>query len=107
MFPEPIRGKESVVEVNKRLLEAFPDLVLRVLDIASNGEVVALQYILAGTFQRALQTPQGSVAPTGHRFEVRTAEFDRVNSEGLICEAYVYFYDLSGLHQVLGPGRRQ
>lgn len=102
LFPEPIRGKEGVINLNEHLLKAFPDLELRVLDIVAKGDLVALQYVLSGTFKGPLPTPQGAIPPTGRRIEVRTAEFDRVNSQGLISEAYVYFYDLAGFRQQLG-----
>lgn len=57
LFPEPIRGKEAVTKVNEHLFKTFPDLQLKVLDIASNGEVV-LQYVLSGTFKGPLYTPR-------------------------------------------------
>jgi steroid delta-isomerase-like uncharacterized protein len=102
LFPKPIEGKEAVIDANEHILQAFPDFQLRVLDIVSNGDVVALQYVLTGTFTKALLTPAGAIPPTGRRFEIRTAEFDRINSNGLISEAYVYYYDLARFRQQLG-----
>jgi hypothetical protein len=58
--------------------------------------------VLIGTFTNALQTPSGAIPPTGRRIEIRTAEFDRINSNGLISEAYVYYYDPAGFRRHLG-----
>ena len=41
LFPKPIDGKEAIIEANVHILQAFPDFQPRVLDIVSNGDVVA------------------------------------------------------------------
>jgi predicted ester cyclase len=103
--PQPIKGREAMRKAeeqgNKPYFDAFPDVQRKILSMMTKGDMVAVELMYTGTFKRPLETPKGTIAPTGRRCELRYAEFYRVTSEGLIAEAHVYI-DTAGFFQQLG-----
>src|SRR3990172_5522931 len=59
------------------------------------SEAVEFAYERISPRKRPKHVPDGQLEKT-------STEFDRINSKGLISEAYVYFYHLAGLRQQLG-----
>jgi len=52
--------------------------------------MVAIEGTLVGTFKGPLQTPQGAIPPAGRRFELKFAEIDSINTDGLATEVSYY-----------------
>jgi len=101
LLPEPMKGREACRKYYESLFKTFPDLAARNLSIMTKGDMVAVEATLVGTFKGPLQTPQGTVPPTGKHIELKYAEFGRVNSKGLAAEARLY-YDTADLFKQLG-----
>ena len=102
LFPEPVRGRETLRKAIEGLFEAFPDLHMEILSLAVNGDVMASENRLTGTFKMPMKLPRGIVPPTGKSIEVRYATFSRLDSKGLGVEQRYYYYDLPGFAKQLG-----
>ena len=103
---QPIKGREAMrraeVQGNEPYFEAFSDVQRKILNLMTKRDMVAVELMYTGTFERPLETPERTIPPTGSRCELRYAEFYRVNSDGLIAEAHVYL-DTPGFFRQLGP----
>lgn len=97
----PVTGSEVSRKLNEALLKACPDIEFRILNLATQGDLVAVEVNGGATFKDPLDFPQGTIPPTGRRFEYSYAAFYRINRKGLIVEVHNY-YDASGLRQQLG-----
>ncbi len=53
----------------------FPDVHRDLKSITVNGDVVSLELSIQGTFEGPLQTPAGTVKPTGAKIDAPTADF--------------------------------
>jgi len=99
---EPIKGKATFLSISERFSKAFPDMKYKILGIVAKGGVVAIEGIATATFKGPLETPTGTVPPTGGHIEFTYADFYRVNSRGMIAEYHTY-YDTAGLNRQLRP----
>ena len=102
--PEP-KGKETFLSIGERFSKAFPDMKYKILGIMAKGGVVAIEGIATATFKGPLETPAGTVPPTGGHIEFGYADFYRVNSRGMIAEYHTY-YDTAGFNRQLRPPSR-
>jgi len=101
LFPEVVKGREVVRERNEAFQKACPDLELRMLSIAIQGDVMAIEVALAGTFIGPLELSDRTIPPTGRHFEQRSGVFCRFNSTGLCVEVHNY-HNPDALLQQLG-----
>ena len=53
----------------------FPDVHRELKQITVNGDVVAIELSIQGTFRGPFQTPAGAVKPTGAKIDFPTADF--------------------------------
>lgn len=90
----------TLLEDSKAITQAFPDLRIEVENLVEQGNVVMVEGIGRGTHQGMLQTPKGSIQPTGRRAEVRFVDVYQV-SDGRI-RAGRFYVDALGLFRQLG-----
>jgi steroid delta-isomerase-like uncharacterized protein len=100
-FNGQIKGRDTFVKYAGNLYKACPDTQDKTLNIIAKGDVVAAEFLTSGTFTAPLESPRGTIPPTGRHFEIRSAIFYRVNSKGLIEERRQYG-DTATLQQQLG-----
>lgn len=98
---DPFVGKETAHHCREGFLNSFPDWEDRITEVAPRGEIVALELFGCGTHEGPLKTPQGTLPATHRRMEVKSAAFFRVNKEGLITEARIY-WDMASAFSQLG-----
>jgi steroid delta-isomerase-like uncharacterized protein len=100
-FNGQIKGRDAFVKYAGNLYKACPNTQDKTLNIIAKGDIVAAEFLTSGTFTAPLESPRGTIPPTGRHFEVRSAIFYRVNSKGLIEERRQYG-DTAKLFQQLG-----
>jgi steroid delta-isomerase-like uncharacterized protein len=96
--PEPpVRGRDAIRERVAGLIEAFPDLRLRQLDLVVGEDANADRWEFTGTHTGEFL----GMAGTGRRVTVEGATFSRFDGAGLVVED-VNFWDVPGLLAQLG-----
>lgn len=68
-------GKDGFMGFMKGFKSAFPDMTIRHKNLLVQENKVAVEFTGNGTHTGALQTPTGSVAPTGKTVELTVSEF--------------------------------
>jgi steroid delta-isomerase-like uncharacterized protein len=95
-----IRGKEAYKQFVLGTRAAFPDWKETVQNAIASGDLVATQETITGTMTGSMQGPQGTLPPTGKRFETPVALFVRI-AKGKIVEIWCY-YDSAGILEAMG-----
>jgi steroid delta-isomerase-like uncharacterized protein len=93
-FPEPARGKEVVREGFRYWFSAFPDVVVRVVNIFIDPPQLAVEWVFDATHQGEYL----GVEPSGKRVRVLTAAHFRIEG-GLVTRDFSLF-DATGLRQL-------
>ena len=94
--PEPMRGREGVIEQVNTYRSAFSDLKLTVHDQIAEGDRVVTRWRGTGTHTGDLM----GITGTGKQTTVEGVTIDRIKN-GKIVESYDY-WDALGLLQQLG-----
>jgi steroid delta-isomerase-like uncharacterized protein len=103
-YPEPLRGEQAIRKDFEDFFRAFPDLKFEILsELEKSATEGAAEFRFTGTHKGPLAGPQGEIAPTNKRIEMRGASFYRVGSDGKITEERRY-YDLATILGQLGIG---
>ncbi|MFK0021496.1 nuclear transport factor 2 family protein [Streptomyces sp. NPDC090798] len=68
------RGK-ALGDVLPYMANLFPDVHRDLKRITVNGDVVSIELSIQGTFEGPLQSPAGTVKPTGAKVDAPTADF--------------------------------
>lgn len=92
-------GRASILEYWETFFRAFPDLDPADVTTAEAGELVFNEWMVAGTHTGPLETPEGTIEPTGKRVELRGADVIEVR-DGLIRSHRVYFDQMALLGQL-------
>jgi ketosteroid isomerase-like protein len=71
---ETYRG-EQLGEIVLRVAKVFPDIHRELHRVNVLGDAVAVELSIRGTFLGALETPAGTVQPTGAKVDTPTADF--------------------------------
>ena len=100
---EVSRGREAIQASYAALLRAFPDACPDFWNIMTCGDTFIYEGIQRPTHSGPLATPEGEIAPTGRKIELKFAFFAKMNAEGLIQEDRSY-YDTAQMMQQLGLG---
>jgi len=66
---------QSLGEVVIGMADVFPDVHRDLKSITVNGDEISLELSIQGTFEGPLQTPAGTLKPTGARIDAPTADF--------------------------------
>jgi hypothetical protein len=53
----------------------LPDVHRELYRVMTLGDVVAVELAIQGTFEGALETPDGAIQPTGAKIDIPTADF--------------------------------
>ncbi|MFD4626445.1 nuclear transport factor 2 family protein [Streptomyces sp. NPDC058475] len=79
VFNDEVAGKtyqgKALGDVLPYMANLFPDVHRDLKRITVNGDVVSIELSIQGTFEGPLQTPAGTVEPTGAKVDVPTADF--------------------------------
>jgi steroid delta-isomerase-like uncharacterized protein len=94
--PEPLRGREGVVEQMTTYRSAFSDLKITIHEQIAEGDRVVTRWRGTGTHTGDLM----GMTPTGKQTTVEGVTIDRIK-DGKIVESYDY-WDTLGLLQQLG-----
>jgi steroid delta-isomerase-like uncharacterized protein len=101
-FPEPSKGREAIMNVEKTVLRAFPDMRWRQLRPAIDvGDRVAVELAVKAVNEGPLAMPGGEVPATGRAISFETGVFWLIGRDGLIREERSYF-DATGVAAQLG-----
>lgn len=93
-------GPEESLEVWRGWAAAFPDSKGEIHNTFHSGDTVVVELTWRGTHTGPLQTPRGTISPTGKRIELRACQINTV-AKGKIQSTRHYF-DLGSLLQQLG-----
>jgi predicted ester cyclase len=101
---EPSLGRATDIAIWREYDEAFkracPDAELIVRSVMQEGDRLAVEGSLRGSFKAPYRTPLRELQPTGSSFEVEYAEF-LVFHDGKVVEHRIY-YDLADFGRQLG-----
>lgn len=79
VFNDVVAGQsyqgEALGGVPTYMANLFPDVHRELKRITVNGDVVSIELSIQGTFEGPLQSPAGTVKPTGAKVDVPTADF--------------------------------
>jgi steroid delta-isomerase-like uncharacterized protein len=95
--PEPVYGRQAIRDRVADLIQAFPDLQLRQLDLVVGEDANADRWEFTGTHRGDFL----GMAPTGRSIRVEGATFSRFDENGLVVED-VNFWDVPALLGQLG-----
>jgi steroid delta-isomerase-like uncharacterized protein len=96
-----LTGADETLEVWKAWAQAFPDSKgsFQATHVADDG-AVTLEVTWTGTHQGPLQTPQGPIAPTGRRIEIRACAVVEIAGERARTQRH--YFDMATLLQQIG-----
>ncbi len=79
VFNDEVAGKtyqgKALGDVLTTMAAIFPDVHRDLKSITVNGDEISLELSIQGTFEGPLQTPAGTLKPTGARIDAPTADF--------------------------------
>jgi steroid delta-isomerase-like uncharacterized protein len=94
--PEPVRGREALLEHVRESRASFPDLAIRTEDLVAEGDTVMWEWRMTGTNEGELQ----GLPPTGNEVDI-TGMSKLVVVDGRLEEEYMY-YNVAELFSQLG-----
>ena len=101
-YPEPTRGRAGVEKDTADFIRAFPDARMEIVGTPlAEGATVAAQFVVVGTHDGPLATPEGDIAPTGRPVRLEGSVFTTVDEHGQAIDERRY-YDVAGLLRQLG-----
>lgn len=100
-YPEPLKGRDSVVQDFKNFITAFPDLSMKVVSATGENGVLAMEVLMTGTNDGPLDSPSGPIPATHKKISFPMAVVSRFDSDGLIYSENRY-YDVFGIMHGLG-----
>jgi predicted ester cyclase len=79
VFNDEVAGQayqgKALGDVLPYMANLFPDVHRDLKRITVNGDVISIELSIQGTFEGPLQSPAGTVKPTGAKVDVPTADF--------------------------------
>jgi steroid delta-isomerase-like uncharacterized protein len=90
------KGSEALKQYIATFRTAFPDLHITIADMVAEGDMVAIQYVMRGTFKGEMS----GIDPTGKQMELPHAGFARFK-DGKQVEVWPYLDSLT-LYKQLG-----
>ncbi|MBI4337827.1 MAG: ester cyclase [Chloroflexi bacterium] len=100
LYPQPLRGRESIKKDWQEFIKAFPDIRMTATHILATGDTAAVEAVLTGTHKGPLTGPTGTIPPTNRRVELRGSFFVRCDPQGQILEERRYFDTASMMAQL-------
>ena len=93
---QEVKGPEALKQYVATTRNSFPDLHITIEDMVAEGDMVAIQYMMRGTFTGKW----GDIAPTGKQMALPHAGFARFK-DGKQVEVWPYMDSLA-MYQQLG-----
>jgi steroid delta-isomerase-like uncharacterized protein len=100
LYPEPVIGRQAIVEGEAGLFRAFADITIEVRSEVAAGTQVVAELILAATNDGPLNLGEDEIAPTGKRIEIPIVWVLELNDDGLIADESDYFDTSLIMHQL-------
>jgi steroid delta-isomerase-like uncharacterized protein len=96
-----VTGADAAIEAWQGWAQAFPDSkgTIHAVHVAEDGAAV-VEVTWKGTHQGPLQTPNGPIAATGKRIEVRACAV--MESKGEKIRVQRHYFDMATLFQQIG-----
>lgn len=89
-------GRDRYVQFMQGLFEAFPDLEAEVVDMVSDGSLVAANVRVSGTHEGEFN----GIPATGKRVVLEATDWVRVNHDGRLTEHWAHADNLSLMQQL-------
>lgn len=90
MLPEPIAGRDAVVQFAGGMLSAFSDIELVATSVVADGRALAMEVTHYARHTGTLHTPGGEIPPTNRKTELHTSHFMRFDADGRVAEEHQY-----------------
>lgn len=90
MVPEPITGREAILEFISGMGSAFSEIDIIVSHAVVSADEVAAELLHRGRHTGELPTPAGPIPASNVMTDFPAAHFFRVNDAGLIAEERMY-----------------
>lgn len=84
--PRPMTTRDEIRSFVAPMFAAYRELTATIDDVVADGGRLAARLRIQAVHTGPLPTPTGTVAPTGRRVDLRTAEFVRLGDDNLIVE---------------------
>jgi len=97
---EVFRGAEGVKRYQRNWAAAFPESRVEIRNFAACGETVTVEFVGRGRHTGPMNTPQGTIEPTGKDVELALCDVLSVRG-GRITGGRTY-YDVASLMRQLG-----
>jgi steroid delta-isomerase-like uncharacterized protein len=94
------QGPEESIFLMQGWAQAFPDCKATFHDAFASGTSVLLEVTWKGTHQGLLQTPAGTIKPTGKSIEIRACLVNDMSGEKLRSQRH--YFDMATMYQQLG-----
>lgn len=101
--PAPLTTRAAVHAFVAPMFEAYSDMRAQPDDVLVAGDCLATRVTIQARHTGELKQPTGAIQPTGKIVRLRTAEFLRVDSDGLIAE-HERIFDSAAVLVQLGLG---
>ena len=99
-----LRGRDGFKEYIMRWHKAFPDGKIEIPNLFCTEDQAVVEFIGRGTQTGALTYPQGEVAPTGKKVDMRFCDVLRV-ANGKIVHQSSYYDSMTMMYQLgFSPG---
>ena len=94
------QGADLVIPLWQGWAQAFPDSKATFHSALLSGDSVVLEVTWKGTHKGPLQTPGGSIAPTGKAIEIRACNILEIAGDK--ARSQRHYFDMATLFQQLG-----
>jgi len=94
------KGPDEAVAAWRTWATAFPDSKGEIHNTVHSGDTVVVEVTWTGTHTGQLQTPRGTIAPTGKRIQLRACQINTVRNGKI--ESTHHYFDMGSLLQQLG-----
>jgi steroid delta-isomerase-like uncharacterized protein len=95
-----VQGTDQTIAVWQGWAAAFPDARATFLREVAGGNTVVFEVNWKGTHKGPLQTPEGAIAPTGKRMDVRACMVVEVADDK--ARMHTHYFDMGTLLQQIG-----
>ena len=102
LFPEPLRGRAAIAQVEGGMFAAFSDIDWKVVNTVGGGDALALEWVVKATHTGEMPTPEGPLAPTGRRITIRGSSHMRLTQSGAIASEHRYLDGAGMFAQLTG-----
>jgi SnoaL-like polyketide cyclase len=95
-----LRGSDAYVKGISRFVGPFPDVKIKDLYVAVDGNMASIRFVITGTHKGDFATPGGVIHATNKHIQVDGIEYLTFNKEGKLTDLLT-IEDLAGLFKQL------